>query len=423
MDFNYEKASASQMNLSNKKKVIWLIRQFKEISRSELGKITGLSAPSITRIVDELIENDLLASYVGIGNSSGGRPPMIVKFNSDNNYIIGIDLGATNIRGVLTDLDANFLSEIQAPTEIHKGFDHIIKNTVTIIEKLQNRRGIDKSNIRGIGIGVAGLINRNTEKITFSPDFGWEEIDFRKEMEKYITSPFFFDNSTRLMALGEHIYGENKNLNNFAVINIGYGIAAGLVIEGILTKGNSGFSGEFGHITIDKNSSIQCKCGKFGCLEALASGNRIAELGVELIRQNPIGILSVLTENNPGLVDAKMVAAAAKQGDPEALKIFEQITEYICIGIGDLVNLLNPESVFIGGGISLIGDFFYEMINSKKNKYLLKPNIGITIKPAFFAEHATTIGAISLVLEMILNFDIRSKPHPVFNNDHIYNQY
>jgi predicted NBD/HSP70 family sugar kinase len=406
MNFNFEKASASQMNLSNKKKIIELIRRHKEISRSDLGKITGLSAPSITRIVDELIEQDQLASYIGIGNSSGGRPPMIVKFNSENNFIIGIDLGATYTRGVLSDLDANFLTEIQLPTEIHKGFDYIIKNTVAIIEKLQNRRGIDKRQIRGVGFGVAGLINRVTEKITFSPDFGWEEIDFRKEIEKHIELPFYFDNSTRLMALGEQIFGESNRLKNFAVINIGYGIAAGLVIEGILTKGNSGFSGEFGHITIDKNSSIRCKCGKYGCLEALASGNRIAEMGIKLIEREPTGILSRLAENNKALVDAKLVAEAAKEGDLDALQIFEEITENICVGIGDLVNLLNPECVFIGGGISLAGDFFFEMINRKKIKFLLKPNRDIAIKPTTFAENTTSLGAVSLVLEKILNFNI-----------------
>lgn len=406
MNLDFEKASASKMNLSNKKKIIRLIRQYKKISRSDLSKITGLTAPSITRIVGELIEQDQLAQYIGIGNSSGGRPPMMVRFNADNNFIIGIDLGATNIRGVLTDLDGNFLSEIQAPTEIGKGFEHIIKNTVTIIEKLQNRRGIDKSKIKGIGIGVAGLIHRDTQRISFSPDFGWEEVDFKKELEKYLTIPFYFDNSTRLMALGEQVLGESKNLKNFAVINLGYGIAAGLVIEGILTKGNSGFSGEFGHITIDRNSSIQCKCGKYGCLEALASGNRIAAMGTELIQQNPTGILAKLADYNPTNVDAKMVAEAVNAGDPEALKIFQDITEYICIAIGDLVNLLNPESVFVGGGISLSGDFLYEMINNKKNKYLLKPNQNITIKPSSFAEHATSIGAVSLVLERILNFKI-----------------
>jgi glucokinase-like ROK family protein len=406
MNLDFEKASASKMNLSNKKKIIRLIRQYKKISRSDLSKITGLTAPSITRIVGELIEQDQLAQYIGIGNSSGGRPPMLVRFNSDNNFIIGIDLGATNIRGVLTDLEGNFLSEIQAPTEISKGFEHIIKNTVTIIEKLQNRRGIDKSKIKGIGIGVAGLIHRDTQRISFSPDFGWEEVDFKKELEKYLTIPFFFDNSTRLMALGEQVLGESKNLKNFAVINLGYGIAAGLVIEGILTKGNSGFSGEFGHITIDKNSSIRCKCGKYGCLEALASGNRIAEMGSAIIQQDPTGILAKLADYSPSNVDAKMVAEAVNAGDPEALKIFQDITEYICLAIGDLVNLLNPESVFVGGGISLSGDFLYEMINNKKNKYLLKPNQNITIKPASFGEHATSIGAVSLVLERILNFKI-----------------
>jgi predicted NBD/HSP70 family sugar kinase len=208
------------------------------------------------------------------------------------------------------------------------------------------------------------------------------------------------------MALGEQVLGESRNLKNFAVINLGYGIAAGLVIEGILTKGNSGFSGEFGHITIDRNSPIKCKCGKYGCLEALASGNRIAELGSALIQQNPSGILAKLADYNPSNVDAKMVAEAVNTGDPEALKIFQDITDYICIAIGDLVNLLNPESVFVGGGISLSGDFLYDMINKNKNKYLLKPNQNITIKPASFAEHATSIGAVSLVLERILNFKI-----------------
>jgi len=409
MDMNFEKASASQMNLSNKMKLIRLIRENKEISRSDLGKITGLTAPSITRIVDELIETDQLANYIGIGNSNGGRPPVIVKFNAEANYIIGIDLGATNIRGVLTDLDANFLSEIQVPTEIHKGFDHIIKNTVSIIEKLQSRRGIDKSQIRGIGIGVAGLINRTTKKIKFSPDFSWEEVDFQAEMEKHLNLPFFFDNSTRLMALGEQIFGNKKNLKNFAVINIGYGIAAGLVIEGTLIKGNKGFSGEFGHITVDNNSTVKCKCGKYGCLESLASGNRIAEMGVDLIKQNPTGILASLADNNLELIDAKLVAEAALKGDKAALQIFDIITDYICIGIGNIVNLLNPESVFIGGGISQTGDFFFEMINNKKNKYLLKPNIDINIKPATFAEHATSIGAVALVLESILNFKIPSE--------------
>jgi len=406
MNLNFEKASASQMNLSNKKKIIELIRQNKEISRSDLGKITGLSAPSITRIVDELIEQDQLASYIGIGNSSGGRPPMMVKFNSENNYIIGIDLGASYTRGVLSDLEANFLTEIKSPTEIHKGFDYIIRNTVALIDTLQNRRGIDKRKIKGIGFGIAGLINRNTGKITLSPDFEREEIDFRKEIEKYIELPFYFDNSTRLMALGEQVFGESNNLSNFAVINIGYSIAAGLVIEGILTKGTSGFSGEFGHITIDKNSTIQCKCGKYGCLEALASGNRIAEMGIRLILNEPTGTLSRLAENKIELVDAKLVAEAAKEGDPQALQIFEEVTENICAGIGDLVNLLNPEHVFIGGGISLSGDFFFDMINRKKNKYLLKPNRNIAIKPATFAENATTVGAVSLVLVKILDFSI-----------------
>ena len=118
----YKKMDVGLMNLTNKRVILKLIKEKSEISRSAIAKETGLTPPSITRIVDELIQKDNLVEYIGVGNSSGGRPPVIVKFKNENNYIIGIDLGATYIRGCLVDLNAKFISEIQVPTEIEKGF-------------------------------------------------------------------------------------------------------------------------------------------------------------------------------------------------------------------------------------------------------------------------------------------------------------
>jgi glucokinase-like ROK family protein len=375
-----------------------------------LAKESGLTPPSITRIVDELINVDGLVESLGVGSSSGGRPPMIVKFKNDNNYIIGIDLGATYIRGCMVDLNANFISEIQVPTELEKGFSSIIDKMIKMIHKLQSRKEAT-AKIWGVGIGVAGLVNSKTGIIESSPDFGWTNIDLRKELEKHLDLPFFYDNSTRLMALGEMKMGERDNQKNFAVINIGYGIASGLVVEGNLLKGFSGFAGEFGHISVDTDSAVQCKCGMYGCLEALASGHRIASLGQQVLVENKSEILKELCNGNEDLITAELVARAAKQGDPASIKIYDDVAEYLCKGIGTIANLLNPETVYIGGGISLNGDLLFDLIEKKRDKYLLPGNARVKIRPSTFGDQATSIGAVSVVLQKILNLELSGIDH------------
>jgi glucokinase-like ROK family protein len=405
MKKDFAKMDAGLMNLTNKRLILKLVKQNAHISRSDIAKKTGLTPPSISRIVHELVNKDNLIEYMGIGSSNGGRPPVMVKFKNENNYLIGIDLGATYIRGCLVDLNAKFISEIQVPTEIERGFNSIIEKLIQVINKLIKRKE-DKGKIWGIGIGVAGLLNNKTGVIESSPDFGWSNINLREILKQRIDLPFFYDNSTRLMALGELNMGENKNLRNFAVVNVGYGIAVGLVIDGKPTKGHSGFAGEFGHISVDTNSPVQCKCGMYGCLEALASGHRISDMGKAVISTEDAKILNDLCEGKKELVSAEMVSLAAKKGDKASIEIYDIITDYLAKGIGTLANLLNPESIYIGGGISLAGKFFFDLIESKKSKYLLMPNQNLSIHSTTFKEHATSIGAVSLVLEKVMNLEL-----------------
>lgn len=405
MNQEYAKMDAGLLHLTNKKLLLKLIKQKGQISRSELTRLTGLTPPSIARIVGDLANKDQLVEYVGVGASSGGRPPVIVKFKNESNYIIGVDLGATYIRGCLVDLNANFISEIQIPTEIKNGFNSIIEKVIQVIHKLQSRKE-DNAKIWGIGIGVAGLVNSETRIIESSPDFGWSDINLCEELKSKLDLPFFYDNSTRLMALGELKLGANQNLKNFAVINIGYGIASGLVVGGKLLRGQKGFAGEFGHISVDTDSDIKCKCGMFGCLEALASGHRISALGKQEIANNNSEILKELCNGNPDLVTAEIVAKAAKMGDIASIKIYNEVSKYICKGIGTIANLLNPEVIYLGGGISLNGDFFFELIEREKSKYLLPQNSNVQIIPTTFGEQATSIGAVSLVLKEIMNLKL-----------------
>ncbi|HKK64097.1 MAG TPA: ROK family transcriptional regulator [Bacteroidales bacterium] len=405
MKNEFAKMDAGKLHQANKKMLLKLIKQEGQVSRSELARITGLTPPSITRFVEELAEKDNLVELLGTGNSSGGRPPMMVRFKNEGNYIIGIDLGATSIRGCLVDLNARFLSEIQIPTEINKGFDSILHKVKQLIHKLQNRVE-PESKIWGIGMGVAGLVNTTTGVIEHSPDFGWSDVDLRKEMVNDLDIPFFYDNSTRLMALGELYFNSSRGLKNFAVINMGYGIAAGLVIEGNLVRGDKGFAGEFGHINVDSASTVKCHCGYYGCLEALASGHRIAERGKEEMARNNTGFLKDLCQGKPELITAELVANAARLGDQVCVDIYEEITDYLCKGIGILSRLFNPELVYLGGGITENGPFFFEMIHKKLKNYLFRPNSNLQILSTTYSEQATAIGAVSLVLEKIMSLEL-----------------
>lgn len=182
-------------------------------------------------------------------------------------------------------------------------------------------------------------------------------------------------------------------------------VAAALVLEGRLIKGEYGFSGEFGHIMVARSSDVVCSCGKKGCLEALVSGRRIAALGVAKYNTNDGASLRKLTNNNIALVNAHLIGKAYKMGDKLAKNIFSEVTEYLAQAIGSLVNLLNTPKVYVGG-VSLNGDFYFDMLNEKVQKYLLTSNKNMKIIPSTFGEQATTIGAACLILNKILTLQL-----------------
>lgn len=402
-----KKMSAGLMNKINKRQVLAVIREEDEISRAEIVKRLGLTPPTVNRILTQLI-SDGFVDYVGHGKSGGGRPPMIVKFNGKDNYVIGIDIGATTIRGVLSNLDAEFIMEIQDSTKLKGGEDAVLEQIFSIVERLQSRKNLDKSKVLGIGIGVPGLIDRKNGMVDFSPDFGWKNFEFERRLKERISLPILFDNSTRLMAVGEKKYGKGIMLKDYIVINVGYGIAAGIVVNGKVVSGSRGYAGEFGHIVIDQQSDVKCDCGGKGHLEALASGRRIAELGRILVKKNQAPALKKMAGGDINNITAKLIASLANEGDEKALEIFNSALEYLSIGIVNLINLFDPEKVLVGGGVALNGDYFFNVLNKYVNRKMMSSKI-VPIEPVSFEKNATLIGACALVLEGVLNFDISVK--------------
>ncbi|MFO7934392.1 MAG: ROK family transcriptional regulator [Bacteroidales bacterium] len=402
------KGNAVYINRLNKIKILGLIREHGTISRAEIVTRSGLSAPTVTRIVDSLINEEKLVVSLGMGASKGGRPPVMLKFNGDKNYVIGIDLGATATRGVLSNLNGKFIDEIEVPTRLEDGFEEIIGDVATMIRQLAaSKKKSSISSILGVGIAVAGLVDLKKNIVEYSPDFNWHNVDIIGTLRDQVEFPIIFDNVTRLMALGGLCYGKGRKSRNFICVNVGYGIGSGIVANGEILTGMDGFAGEFGHMTIDKDSDIQCNCKKYGCLEALASGKAIALTAQSRLAWGQDSLLNEMCNGDISKVTTKMVADAAKEGDELAMSVFKRAMEYIGIGIANLVNLFNPELIVIGGGVSLAGDIFFENIREVVNKHVMQSTQRhLQILPVAHGKNAALMGAFALIVSRVLNLDL-----------------
>ncbi|HTE33108.1 MAG TPA: ROK family transcriptional regulator [Chryseolinea sp.] len=399
-----KKMSARLMNKINTTQVLSVIRSQEFISRAEICRVLGLTAPTVNKILAQLAESGFV-EYIGHGKSGGGRPPMLIKFNGKNNFVIGIDIGATTIRGVLSNLDAEFILEIQLSTKLKSGESGVMEQIFSLVDRLFARKNFNGAKVLGIGIGVPGLIDHKKGIIDLSPDFGWKNMEFHRRLSERIKLPIVFDNSTRLMAVGEKKYGKGMELDDYIVVNVGYGIAAGIVANGKILGGARGHAGEFGHIVIDPHSDVLCDCGGKGHLEALSSGRRIADLRRLLLTNNVDKDLKKLSEDKASNVTAKMIADLARQGNPNAIRIFDSALHYLSIGIVNMINVFDPKKVLIGGGVALNGDIFFDNLNKLVSKNMMSAK-KIQIEPVSFGENATLVGACALVLEGLLNFDI-----------------
>lgn len=401
--------NAEYINRLNKIRVISLIREKGEISRSEIVKLAGLSAPTVTRAVDSLVNKEKLVVEMGAGKSGGGRPPLIVRFNGNDSYVIGIDWGRTHIFGILSNLNAEAITQIDIRTSSGNDFLADLRRVSALIEDLLTQSGVERHKLRGIGIAAAGFVNKDNGIIEFSPNFNWADADIREPLHKRFRVPVIVDNVSRVMALGELIYGIGDRCKDFIFINAGFGIGAGIIVNGQPFKGFDGFSGELGHTRVAalKLNSRRCVCGKTDCLENFASGRGIAEMAREELSFHPHSLLNKACNGNPEAIDAEMVAEAARAGDLFSSLLFEQAAEYIGVAMANMANLFNPSSIVTGGKVFKAGPFFVHRIRSVFEREILQqPRRRIDILECSLGDEAAVKGAVSLILREILNFNV-----------------
>jgi len=398
-----EKLSNAAQTKHNKALVLNSVWKEKKISRLEISRKTGLSTATVSRLVDSLIQDQLLAEHTPIA-SLKGRPMKPVCFNGKDHYLIGIDLGTTYIRGVLTNLSFETIKEVEVVTESHKEPDYVLYKVVQVILSLANTKLVDSDKIIGVGMAVAGIINLSTGIVEYSPAFNWRNIELRNFMMTHVPFPVYFDNVSRAMALGEISFGTGPRFDDLICINVGYGIGAGIVIGRKLFYGTDGMAGEFGHLPVRGDEAVFCTCGKKNCLTAYASGDAIAQRAKIALKSDPSSILHQVPSEE---LEARHVAEAATKGDRLALTVFSEAMGYLGRAIAGLLNIFNPQAIVLGGGVSLNGPIFWNTL-----KPVIEENVfdhrstKYHIIPSSHPGQSAIYGALAMVLQEILNLNL-----------------
>jgi glucokinase len=308
---------------------------------------------------------------------------------------IGIDIGGTNTKFVLVSEDGKVLRNKQIPTPAVSAGD-TEKMDDLLIKSLKEFLGTEAtSGIVGIGMGVAGLIDRKNGKVIDSPNItSINNLPIRDRLEKEFSMPVILENDANTYAYGEKWVGSGKDYENFVVITLGTGLGGGLIYNGELYEGPA----EIGHMTIVP-SGRYCTCGSYGCLESYASGRAIVDRVVSSLEKGAESLLSQCCDGNFYKITPEIVYQTAMEGDSLSREVFREAGHFLGIGIANLINLLNLEAVIIGGGLIGAWDLFIEDIKKEIAKRAFKPlSANVEIIKSSLSHDAGSIGAAGLLL-------------------------
>jgi len=391
------KGSFDLMKQLNISVILEVIRTKKAISRADIAEITGLTPASVSKITKDLMKRGFIQES-GLGESSGGRPPVLLTLNPKAGYVIGVNLGPGFLEIILTDLEASILAESHERLE-KIDQDYILERLFTLIENIISNNKIAKDDIIGIGMAVHGVVNSQTGISVFAPHYHWKDVAIKGLIEEKFDIPTFIDNDVRAMALGESWFGVAKGIDNFITINISNGIGSGIMIGGKLHYGVDYSAGELGHTIVD-NDGPKCSCGNYGCLESLASNTVIVERARKLIKQGIQTEIISLVNGDLNKLTTTTICEAANQGDELARQILKEIGRYLGIGITNLLNILNPRMIVIVGDIVKAKSYVFSAILETVEVRALETIAKDTkIVATDLGENTATIGGVTLVLK------------------------
>jgi glucokinase-like ROK family protein len=365
------------------------LRLHSPLSRAGLAKYTGLTRSSVSRIVDQLLSQNLIHE-IGEQQEKIGRPGTLIELNPAGGSAIGIEVGVDYVSAVLTD----FIAQIKWRKHITLSDEsdlagYLDASEEMIVEALEKSKTLGLQPL-GIGVGVWGLVDILKGEVRYAPNLKWKNVSLKRLWENRFGLTVFVDNDANAAAMGEYYLGSaknGKNINDFIYLSTGIGLGGGMISDGQVFRGWNGFAGEVGHMTIDPEGAA-CNCGKRGCWETMV-GSRVGLHNYKLMTGREVTFDELVQ--------------LLRAGDPTSQAIFTQMAHSLGIGIGNLVNIFNPRCIVVGGALEQISDIILPIARDTfvKNS-LVQSQKDIRIIPSTLGSDSCVLGCVALVLDEVI---------------------
>jgi len=394
----YTTGDASLMRELNASLVLNLMWQRGSISRVDIAKETKLSRPTVSSVVADLLDAGWVRES-GHGESSGGRRPILLEFNYEARYIVGVVVSTDSLAVTIHNLRAEVVARSEDALSIKTKPKALAERVAERGRRTAGQGGIDWDRVIGIGVALPSPYDYVSGKVTSVEMMpGWRGVSFKAMLEETLGKPVEVDNNANLGAIAEKWWGAGQGADNLVYVMFGVGIGSGLIIGGEIYRGRAGSAGEIGHLTIDMNGP-RCRCGKKGCLEAVADTRAILkEASAALVSGEETSLREIRAGRELKIEDVGM---AAEAGDPLSRRILQRAGRYLGLALADLVNLLNPDLIVLDAPGT--GAVFLESVREALHDYALPVACQtVEVIPADLGPNAVAIGAATMVLQGLL---------------------
>jgi predicted NBD/HSP70 family sugar kinase len=314
------------------------------ISRAEIARRTGLSRSTVSALVTDLLADGLVVERAGmpvVHNEHGGRPPILLSFDPSGGAAVGIDFGHSHVRVAVSDLASNLLAERRVTLDTDHDAQDGLEAAAALVGEALAHAGVERSRVIGAGVGLPGPIEQPTGIVGSAAILpGWVGVSAAQEMRSRLELPVAVDNDANLGALAEAAFGAARDARDLVYLKVSSGIGAGLILNGRLYRGTAGLAGELGHRVVAPGGPL-CRCGNHGCLETVASSGALVEQ---------------LRPTHGDDLDVAGMLALVRAGDGAARDVIAEAGRAIGRAVADLLNLLNPELVVVGGELADAGE-------------------------------------------------------------------
>lgn len=361
----------------------------------------GISLPTVNSLLGDLMASGEVIKN-GRAESQGGRKPDLYQLAGDAFYVLSVDINKFRVRAAIYNSSNESITEAETIKITLNNEKETFEQICDFILNHKNNSGIPDEKIIAIGISMPGLIDSIHGINHTYLKFGKKSLveNFEARLERRV----FLENDARAMTLAEFKFGQKDNYKNVLGIFIGWGIGLGIIIDGKIYQGASGFAGEFSHSPIFESSDITCTCGKKGCLESVASGTAIVRMAREAIATDSDSILSRMVRENNNEIEPFLVVDAALAGDQRAITILSEVGLDLGRGISILIQLLNPEMIIIGGSVAEAKQYLITPIQQALNIYsMAKARENTELALYKLGKEVGLLGGVAVVNEKIFD--------------------